>query len=240
MNQQAQVLLTQAVEAYKTGHKVAAEKIVAAMKADPQLTYEEVAQFFGRGRTWARRLVKWYETGANGPIDWERGSHGTSEEAVIDKYLKTATAKEIKERLGPMRMVSLVAEAERAIIVNAIVRQPKLAEAIAEDIQANEAVNDARINRVGRNLGGGGVIVGSASHYVKPSDNRCLTFKMQSYSTKAYQLAQGISLTWKDDAPLADEDDLKFARNEVASMIIEWEKTLTKMIRDTDTVEVND
>ena len=137
-------------------------------------------------------------------------------------------------------MVSLVAEAERGIIVGAVVMQLKLAEAIADDIQVNEAVNEARINRVGRNLGGGGVVVGSASHYVKPPDNRCLTFKMRDYSTKSYQLAQAIFLTWKDDAPLADEDDLKFARNEVASMIIEWEKALTKMIRDTDTVEVND
>ena len=76
-----------------------------------------------KARLEARRIVKWYENGAKGMPFSGNDSRPTKEEiekAAIDKYLQDSYRQVKSEGLRgdwpDDRMVSLVAEAERAII----------------------------------------------------------------------------------------------------------------------------
>ena len=215
-------------------HK-AAQLIADARKGEFQLTFREIGNLLGRSETVVRDLLKWHENDpeGTGPVPWHRGSHGTKAEAdaAVDKYLKTVTPKELKEKIGPMKMVGLVAEANPAIVAASVAKNPKLADAIVQDDTARKNITDSDINK----LRGWQP---ATPHFPRP-DGRSLTIKMQDYSTKVSALARSIFLTWKDDAPLASEQELMFARNEVASMIMEFEEMLTKALRDTNTQEVD-
>lgn len=79
----------------------AADKIIAAMKADTTLSYREIAKRIGKSDQWCRRLVQSRtnatpESGEEFQVDWERGSHATTEE--IEEGARKALADPAKRQ----------------------------------------------------------------------------------------------------------------------------------------------
>lgn len=229
MNQQAKKHLSRAVEVYRTGHKEAAKEITAAMKVDPQLTFGEVGKCFGRSDQWARRLVKWYQAGAEGPIDWGN-DYRKNEQETVDKFLETASPAELRKRLGTNKMIDVVAGTNPVIIAKAVGKSPELATAITEDKKANDNMHEAFFKKI------------RGSH--KPDyfgestkDKRSLPIKMEDFSTQSDKLAKAIALTWRDDAPVTSPKMLLFARDIVADIILDFENTITEALRETNTPE---
>lgn len=221
MNQAAKKHLSRAVEVYKVGHREAAKEIVAARKADIQLTWDEIGQAFDKSGSWARKLVNWYEAGARGPINWERGSHSTNgeKEAAVTKFLKEATPKELAKVIPPKKVAGIVATSSQA------------AHAIADNEKASLQVGMANAARFAGTSGGGG---GGGKKLFK---NNVLT-KIELLCARSHNIAMQIALTWKDDAPTTDDEKtLRMARDAMAEAIQDFESIITKAIRETRTKE---
>lgn len=131
MNQEAESHLDKAAIAIKKGDEfygIAADEIIAAKKADFDLTNVEIGQRFGRSETWVRDIVASRTKSALATtfdVDWRRGSHATNAEikAGAEKLLDTMPAEEatdvIKKLTSRLDVIEHLANnpaaAERAV-----------------------------------------------------------------------------------------------------------------------------
>lgn len=107
MNQRAEKHLVKAktfIEKGDSFYAKAADEIIAAMAADHTLSNREIGERFNRSREWVRVLVQWRTSGkpSGAPINWQRGSHATTEEieAGAKKLLAEGTPEQVTELVG--------------------------------------------------------------------------------------------------------------------------------------------
>lgn len=154
MNREAKRHLDVAAGYIEKGDKYyarAADEIIAAMQADPTLSYAAVSEQFGKAKDYARRLVLWRTSDAperGEPVDWGRGSHGTKEEiqAGAEKLLAEAPL-EIVERMVEKLPAERVARLTQAGLAKpGVVREmAKDPEAAATVIRASGEVHEERV-----------------------------------------------------------------------------------------------
>lgn len=231
MNKIARNHLIKATELAKKGdafYHLAAQEIIAARQADIQLTWQEIAGAFDKSVSWARRLVKWHEQNPEGQIDWERGSHATEEElnVGIEKFFAEATTAQLNEVIPPKKVADMVAASEAN------------ADAVADNPLANLRVGMSNATNMSHGGGGGGGSVNFSGSRKEAGHPESLLSRIGLLCAKVSELGQRIALTWKDDAPILEDDEqLELTRSVMARTVQEFEEEILAAIRETPTIE---
>jgi hypothetical protein len=100
----------------------AADEIIAAKEADFTLSNQEIAERFGKSEKWVRLLVTWRTSSEpDPPIDWRRGSHGTTAEIEqgAQKLLASAPLEQVE------RIIADLPPKRQTEIATAIVGRPR-------------------------------------------------------------------------------------------------------------------
>jgi|SRR5215472_8249056 len=204
-------------------HK-AAHEIVTALEGDPSLTHREAAAFFGKSSTWINNLLRWHRNGAEGPIDWSRGSHGTKKEleAGINKFLEEASPEELLSKLGAGKVAEIVGSSENVATV------------IVRNDDARNKIAMANLRETFRSSGGTGGGGGNTSNPIAPKLPPVpLTEKLGYIATRVHNIAMEMALTYKDDAPLASEDVLEQASYVMTQAVRNFEEIIESALDGT-------
>ena len=133
MNQEAQRHLDKAGNYLAKGeswYRKAADEIVAAQKADFTLSYQEIAERFGRSDRWAKDIVLWVTSGKVLPSPWTE-ANAKKPVYATKKMLREAPVEEIVQivaALPPERRANL----RSALDVESLERQ-KERERVADE-----------------------------------------------------------------------------------------------------------
>src|SRR5262245_19019254 len=96
-------------EAY---YRRAAEEIVAAQKADPTLGQREIAERFGRSRSWVGDLVRWHTSGHARGTPFAEVTRASSDRSATKRVLRDAPVEQVEAivaDLPPERQKQLAA-----------------------------------------------------------------------------------------------------------------------------------
>src|SRR5215510_5459170 len=99
MNQTARKHLSRANEFVAKGERnyaKAAEAILAARAADSTLGDREIAEFFGRSRTWVRELVAWHTSGTTSVTPYTGTGRPHQDQTAARKVLREAPLEQIE------------------------------------------------------------------------------------------------------------------------------------------------
>ena len=203
-------------------YHAAANEIIDTLEDDPSLTYREIATHFGKSKNWVAELVKWHKDGAEGPINWSRGSHGTKKEleAGIDKFIEEATPEELLNRLGAGKVAEIVGSSENVATV------------IIRNDDARNRIAMANLRETMRSSGGSGG--GNTKNPIAPKLPPVpLPIKLGYIATKVRDVATEMALTYKDDAPLASEDVLEQANHVMTQAVRDFEEIIESALDGT-------
>lgn len=156
MNERAERHLVRAEKHLARGDEFygkAADEIIAAQEADPQLSQREIGERFGRSARWVRDLVQWRTSGESTPTPW-KGERSTAElnAMATRKVLRESPLEQVEQIISglPEERQQAVAAAAGAPDPAKLLKDQKVLDGMSDDeiTEVGQAVTEQRVKRL--------------------------------------------------------------------------------------------